>query len=274
MTETVTQFVARVLRLLPCDPPPEKRGAERWAYDSTCWLCGGETGGKGWPQSVAISPTFTQQNTAKCSDSNTVCCSCAALTRAETFQSMVRSRGIQIKIWTQAGWHCYSHLILEDGSYSAPTRKEMRAVLLSPPAGKWLLSINTTGQKHTIFRGTVASGRDMFPVQMDESTIWCRAASLRACMADFEAICALGFSKDSILTGQYNHTQMMKVGLSRWRPAEQRMELWRADDPGLLSLVHMVALGPAEFEPVEPAKYEKTPSETKPAVISGQMEMF
>lgn len=147
----------------------------------------------------------------------------------------------------------------------------MRAVLLDPPMGKWLLSINPTGQKHTIFRGVVASGRDLFPVQMDETTIWCQRVDLHQCMADFEVLCALGFSKDSILSGQYHHAQMMKVGLSRWRPAEAKMERWRSEDPDLLALVHLVALGPAEFEPVEPVKYEQEKPE---AAQPSQMELL
>lgn len=270
--ETVTQFAARVLGIAEYPPPEPKRGP-RYGVSDRCWLCGGATGSAGWPQATAIAPTFTQHNIAKCADSDAVCQSCAALTRAETFQAMVAARGLPIKTWTQAGWHSYSHLIRDDGHYAAPTRREMRAILLDPPSGRWLLCINTTGQKHTIFRGAVATGRSMFPVQMDETTVWCRAADLRTCMADFEALCALGFSKDSILLGSYHHAQMLKVGLPRWEPAEARIAPWRETHPDLMALVHLCALGPAEFGEVDPHVYATAGS--PPATEArGQLSLF
>ena len=279
MIETVTQFAARALGISDCPPPQPKRGLQ-FGTSPVCWLCGGETGGAGWPQATAIAPTFTQHNTAKAGDSDAVCQSCASLTRAETYQEMVKSRGLPIKIWTQAGWHSYSHLILEDGTYSAPTRTEARSIVMDPPSCAWLLCLNTTGKKHTIFRATVARGRDLFPVQMDETTVWCRAAELRQCMADFEALCALGFSKDSILSGDYHPAQMLKVGIARWRPAEDRIAVWRRDYPDLIALVHFVAAGPAEFEPITAAVYQPlTPTIPEPTAAAeaakpGQLSLF
>lgn len=275
--ETVTQFVSRSLGLLPYEPPEPKRGA-RYAADARCWLCGGATDGMGWPQSVAIAPTFTQHNTAKAGDSDAVCQGCAALTRADTFQGMIKHRGLPIKIWTQCGWHSYSHFIREDGHYEAPSREVMRAIALSPPQGRWVLAINTTGQKHTLFRGAVASNQGFFPVQMDETTIWCRKDRLAACMADFEALAALGFSKDSILSGVYHPAQMLKVGLARWEPAESRMAPWRSEDPDMLALVHLIALGPAKFPEIKSWRPERMeiasaiPALERPS--EGQMELF
>lgn len=268
LPETVTQFAARALGLADCPPPEPKRG-KRFGQSDRCWLCGGSTGGVGWPQTTAIAPTFTQHNTAKCGDSDAVCQSCAAMAHAAVFQDMVRSRELPIKIWTQAGWHSYSHLILESGHYEAPTRERMRQVLLDPPAEGWILTVNSTGKKHTIFRATVARGRAHFPVQFDEETVWCRAEDLAECMAAFEALCALGFSKDSILTGEYHHAQMLKAGIARWRPAEERVAPWREINPAMLTLVHFVALGPRHFEPIEAIEREQE----GPRSAAPQMEL-
>src|SRR5690606_40393454 len=75
-----------------------------------------------WPQPAAIAPTFTQVDFAVVEDSGTVCRACAALTKAATFQEVVRARGMDVKLWTQAGWHCYSHLFVY------PDRSEERRV--------------------------------------------------------------------------------------------------------------------------------------------------
>ena len=170
---TPTQFAARALGLLPCPPPEPKRGP-RYGVSPVCWLCGGPTDGEGWPQATAIAPTFTQHNAAKAGDSDAVCQSCAALTRAATFQAMVTTRGLPLKVWTQCGWHSYSHHIREDGHYEAPAPDAARSILIDPPAGRWMLCLNTTGKKHTIFRGAVSQSRGAYPVQVDETTVWCR----------------------------------------------------------------------------------------------------
>jgi hypothetical protein len=246
MPETATQFVARVTGILPAEPPVPRRGL-RHGSSSKCWLCGGDTGGVGWPIKAALGAAFTQHNIAAVMDSDAWCQACVATTKCEPWQAMVKSRGLDLKIWTQAGWNTYSHFVREDGHYSSPTRREMRAVLLDPPAGQWVLGINTSGQKHTIFRATVAANRDYFPVQFDEYTVWLYAERLRSCLADFERLCELGFSKDSILSGRYHHGQMLKVGIARWTAAEEMIAAWRASDPDMLAVVHFVALGPAHF---------------------------
>lgn len=268
--ETVTQFSARVLGIADF-PPPEPRHGPRYAASRLCWLCGGDTGGRGWPQSLAIAPTFTQHNTARCGDSDAVCQSCAALTRAGTYQEMVRARGLDIKLWSQAGWHSYSHFIREDGVYSAPLHDDMRRILLDPPPCRYVLTINTSGMKHTIFRAAVASDRDYFPVQIDETTVWGRRADVTSCMADFEAMSALGFSKDDTLAGRYHPAGLLRAGLARWRPAEERMTVWRSRHPDLMAIIHLAARGPRHFAPVEPAEPQLLPS---PEPQSLQAEMF
>ena len=233
---TTTQFVAQALALLPYVPRPPG-----WGASNRCWLCGGSTGGVGWPQRLAIAPTFTQHNTAACADSDAVCQSCAAVTRAESFQALVARRGLPLKVWTQCGWHSYSHYVREDGGYEAPTPSRMRAILLEPPDGRWLLTLNTTGQKHTIFRARVATTPAWFPVQLDEETLWTSAADLRECLAAFEALAAIGCGKDGIQTGRYHPADTMRAGVALWRPAEAAMAPWRDANPLLVALVRVIA---------------------------------
>lgn len=253
--ESTTQWVARVLGLtLP--EPPAKVGRAKAAR---CWLCGGATHGMGWPQHAAIAPTFTQHNTAAVSDSDAVCRSCVALTRAETFQAMVRARGLGLKTWTQCGWHSYSHLVLEDGRYDAPVPSRMRDVLLTPPAGRWLLAINTTGKKHTIFRGRVASAADFFPVQVDEESLWIAGGDFAACLAGFERLTALGCGKDGIETGRYHPADTMRAGLRRWREAEEAFAPWRERQPGLVGLVRIVARSAKAMEELGLAEAPESP---------------
>jgi hypothetical protein len=253
--QTVTQFVAGALGVADYPPPIPKRG-ERFGSASRCWLCGGGTAGVGWPQDVAIAPTFTQHNTSKMSDSDAVCQSCAALTRAETFQAMVAARKLPIKIWTQAGWHSYSHFVREDGYYEAPVPSRMREILIDPPAGRWVLTINSTGKKHTLFRAGVACGREMFTVQVDEETLWGVHDGFLACLADFERLTMLGCRKDDVLSGVYHPESVRRAGLAQWKAAEDIIRPWRAEAPAMLALTHFVAraLKLDEIKELEAAK--------------------
>lgn len=271
--ETVTQFCARALGLPPHEPPASRRGA-RYGASAPCWLCGGATGGVGWPQALAVAPTFTSHNAARRPDSDAVCQACAAFTRAETFQALVASRGLPLKTWTQCGWHSYSHHVRGDGHYEAPVPSRARDILLAPPPGRWVLALNTTGQKHTLFRGAVAdSAARAVPVQLDETTVWADRAAFAACLGDFERLTALGCGSDSVHTGRYHPEDIARAGLARWRPAEARMERWRASDPSLLALVRAVArsakatrdLGLAE-PPAERPVPRPTPSPAAPPV--------
>jgi hypothetical protein len=268
MSETVSQFVARVLDLQITDIP------DKYGDSPRCWLCGGDTNGKGLMQHVHIGMTFTQHNTAKCSDSDCLCNACACVIDSVTFKKMVTDRQLPIKIWSQAGWHSYSHYIHDSGIYKSPNRKEMRDIILNPPSGRWVLTVNSSGKKHTVFRASVASSTKTFPVQLDETTVWCDADLITACIADFEALSALGFSKDSILSGDYHPAQMLKVGIKRFMPCELKAKEWRDKHPDYMMLAHVVAFGQSEFEEVVPVEYVKTETAKPAPVTQKQMELF
>jgi CRISPR type IV-associated protein Csf1 len=269
-----SQFVARSLRI-DRFPPPEPARGRRFAKSASCWLCGGDTGRQGWPREAILPPTFTQHNIARRGDSDAICQPCAAILSGESFKALVAARALPVKTWTQCGWHSYSHFVREDGYYAVPDRETSRAILLDPPGGRWLLALNPTGQQHTIIRASVATGRDSFPVQFGEERVWVRCERLARCLAAFEALSALGFSKDDTLGGRYHPESMRRAGLARWRPAEEAIRPWREREPSLMGLVYHVARSPkfyASTQSVAPPPVASKPA--PPAPIASQMEMF
>ena len=271
--EPVTQFVARALGLADFPPPEPKRGP-RYGASRECWLCGGETDGIGWPQSVAIAPTFTNHNQARAPQSDAVCQSCAALTRPESWQSVIAARAMPVKTWVQAGWHSYSHFVQGDGAYECPKPGRVREILLSPPDGEWLLAINPSGQKHTKFKGQVSRDGEAWCVQFDENRIYATTDDFTACIAVFEAVTALGFAKDDALSGRYNPTATMRAGVSKWRAAEAGLKPWREARPDLMELVHFCALSATAqgFDYSKPARPSQAPTPSNPNL--GQMSLL
>jgi hypothetical protein len=247
-----THFAWSVLSM--GDYPPARVGP-----DADCWLCGGPTVGAGWRMEDAIPPTYTNHTLAKCPTSRTVCQPCAALGSKETWERYVASRPeLGLKTGHAMSWRCYSHLFAVSHHHEGPTRSRWREILLDPPAPPFLVVIAESGQKHLIFRSEIAYARDYFPVQFEERSILLVRVNFTACLESFERLYNLGFSKDSILSGQYHHGQMLKVGIGLWREAEGCFAPWRRH-PHLAALAHFVAQKDPEFVmPEAPAGEEET----------------
>jgi hypothetical protein len=225
-----THFAHRVLGA-PAFPPP--RGVGR---DAECWLCGGPTWGVGWPRADALPETFTNHNRAACPSSATVCQPCVFFGHKASWEAYTAAHPeMGLKTGHAMSWRCYSHAFSGAG-HECPTRGRWRALLLDPPAAPFLFVVAESGQKHILFRARVAHDRDVFPVQVEEDLVVVERERFAACLAALEALSALGFSKDSIVSGRYHAGQLLKVGLAAWRAAEDAFAPWRRTSPGLVRL--------------------------------------
>lgn len=226
--------------------PPEPKKGELYGPDELCWLCGGPTHGVGWPWKRAIKPTFTNHNNASCLTSQTICQPCVAMQSKETWEAYVAARPeLGLKTGHALSWRSYSHAFSAAG-HTCPMRTAWRDWVLDPPEPPFLFVIATSGQKHILFRATVANSRDSFPVQLEEETLWVNREDLAECVRAFERIYALGFSKDSILSGDYHPAQAMKVGVAELREADAAIRPWRERFEGYMRLAHFCAQRPEE----------------------------
>lgn len=223
-------------------PPPQPKHGERFGPDDRCWLCGAPTSGVGWPRELAISDKFTNHTLAVYPTSTTICQPCAAFASKEVWERYVTEHPeMGLKTGHAMSWRCYSHLFAAPDYHECPTRARWREILLEPPEPPFLAIVAESGQKHLLFRGRIANDRDIFPVQFEERSMWLNRLQFKACVAAFERLYSLGFSKDSILTGRYFPAQMFVVGTRAWRQAEEQLAPYRREQPALLALVHFVA---------------------------------
>lgn len=243
---SATQFAMGCLGLDPTSPDlwappvPTRPRTPRYAPGDRCWLCGGLTYGVGWWRH-ALPDTFTNHNLAAVTSSETVCQACMFCASKETWEAYVAAhpdRGL--KCGHAMSWRFYSH-VFAAGLHDCPTRERWRAWLLEPPVPPFLFVVATSGQKHLLFRGRVAYDRARFPVQVEEAVVWVERDVLAAVLADVEALYALGFAKDAIVSGRYHHGQLMKVGLAAWQPLDRAMQAWRRRVPDLVQLAAHVA---------------------------------
>lgn len=227
-------------------PEPKSKKKERFGPDQDCWLCGGPTHGKGWPLKDGIPPTFTDFNQAKAPWSLTACGACVAMSSSAAYGQYAEREGKPLTFPVKEGkkpralnWLYFSHVV-SPTEYHQPDRKQWRDLLLEPPEPPFLMAMAVNGKKHVIFRGMANNSRDQYVVQADEERIHVDRAQFAEMLAQFEEAYNAGFSKDSLLTGQYNQAAIMSAGLSVWRRVEEQMSYWRQHHPGLLQLAHFV----------------------------------
>lgn len=227
-------------------PPAPKRGAERFGPDGDCWLCGGPTEGVGWPWRLAISPTFTNHTLAAAPWSQTVCQACVYMGSGEAWRAYCETRpDREWKAVPPLSWRSYSH-VFWPGYHDCPKRGSWRALLLEPPEPPFLLVVAESGQKHIVYRAVVGRSREVFPVQVEEERVLVDRDEFRACVEAFEALLAMGFTRDEVVSGRYSQGRLARADRVLWRAAEAEMDQWRRRRPDYMRLAHMVAHGPTK----------------------------
>ena len=182
------------------DPPLED------VPDKTCWLCGGETGGKGLPTKKAIKPTFTDHSHARAQWSGSICPGCAFCLSARELRN-------------------YSILATEN-QLSHPTRAEWREILINPPAPPFVMCLAVSGQKHLTFKAPVNLDKHRFTVMLEERPVYVMPGRLNSCIEAVEGLYVY-FSKAEISTGRYSQHRIKECGLKKWEELEARTECWR-----------------------------------------------
>lgn len=176
--------------------------------DAVCWLCGGETHGRGRLCKDVIRKTFTNTPYARATESKSLCAGCGWVL-AQKF----------IRNWS---------LLVVDGRLEHPTRQRIREVLLTPPTTyPWLLSIAVSGQKHISFPGYVNFSSRELRVYMEDMQIPIPPSGIGWILKPVELLYAGGFSKEEILTGRYQQGRILRFGFGRWRELEERIAPYR-----------------------------------------------
>jgi hypothetical protein len=244
---STTQVIYKEILGMPPFEPPEPKGKKtKYGQDDQCWLCGGETEGLGHHIKDVITSSFTDTNAAKNLESQTVCYSCAALMKKEAWQAASEKHGHSPYFPVKDGkspvlsnWMFSSHVFSKDG-WLRPSRQEFAEILCNPPATPFVIAIAEVGKKHVLFRSAVNYSKEQYIVQFDEEKILIDKEKFKEILRAVEAA-YLFFSKDSILTGEYNQAAILKVGLKTWREHEDVLKPMRKQFLKMLKVACFVA---------------------------------
>lgn len=179
------------------DPPLED------VPDQVCWLCGGETEGRGLSTKKAIKPTFTDHSHARGQGSDSICAGCAFCLSMRELRN-------------------YSILAMPNG-IAHPTRAEWREILIAPPDPPFVICLAVSGQKHLTFKAPVNVERDRYTVLLEEQQVHVMPDKLNRCIEAVEALYVY-FNKEEILIGRYSQHKIKECGLSRWERLEAAVE--------------------------------------------------
>jgi len=208
---TPTKLIYNAYRRTPQPMPLPNGKTATWPEpeyidvpDPVCWLCGGDTGGRGMLRKNAIRKTFTNTPDARAADSSSVCVACSWILE----QKLLRN---------------YSLLVL-DGLLEHPSRERIRDIVISPPDRfPWMLCIAVSGQKHLSFFGHVNLSRRDMRIYMENMTIPLPAGGLGHLIEPVEKLYNGGFSKAEILSGDYRQDRILKFGLQAWRELVEQL---------------------------------------------------
>ena len=118
--------------------------------------------------------------------------------------------------------------------------KRVRRHTIKPPQPPFVVTLADSGKKHVIFRARANHSKDKYFIQLDENTIFIDREIFKAVLALVEDAYQY-FSKDSILTGDYNQAAIMKAGLATWQKYENQFKPIRHKFKDILRVACFVA---------------------------------
>lgn len=225
---------------------PDAKTAWKGASHECC-VCGvpGDVAGAPWNRARTLSDSFGPIDSFASPASPVVCGACVFFAVARTFQASVQERQLPIKMWPQASWRSYSHIFTAAG-HEIGTKQAWRRFLLAPPEPPFVAVMSTAGTKNLVYRGKLGNDRELFPLRVEEDLVWVDRGQLAAVLADFERAYAAGLSKDSILSGVYSTSAVLKVGRALWHRLEAPLSNHRATRLPLMRLAWLISEKPTQ----------------------------
>ena len=242
---SVTQFCADTVNMRPMEHPAPKKNQSLYGEDDHCFLCGGDTKGRGFHKKQAINKSSLMPGAEDMPLSSTVCEPCAAFFKREPFLQCVEDFGLDVKTKSPLSWQHYSHVFYH-GGHACPNRAAWREWLLEPPKPPFVFAMAVSGKKHLIYKSKISDSRDNYYVQLEEQSFLIDREKFREILEVFEEGYELGLSKASLESGNYNQKAVMKIGFSKWREIEDRISTYRQSAPDYLSLCAFCAQKPEE----------------------------
>lgn len=200
---TISQYIYNVLKHLYGIQYKDVKDIK----DDHCWLCGGETHGKGLSTKDGIGGNFTNQEFAKCHKSKSICEACSFLLKQQFKYDNKNKEKESIIYFRNTSWiitsdYSYPKLAIEGDNIrltEIPNPTIIRNFIISEKPKLFVFLYSNSGQKHLFFRGdTINSSNHFYQIVFEEIVLNINHSELLMLTDIVESLLAIGYSKSAI----------------------------------------------------------------------------
>lgn len=196
---------------------PETAAGSPEAVSGRCWLCAVQST-RTYARADYRKPTWTDDDQAQTPASDRLCPACAWC--IDAFRDLRRTAWLATR-----------------DTATALARRDIRAVLLSPPAPPFAVLVPTSFQLHLFHRGRVALDASRFPVQFERALVWVAPETFIPLVTHVETLRALGHTIGEIASGRLRGATIRTHG-----QLDMALALSEALDPDRRTAVFALAL--------------------------------
>lgn len=172
--------------------------------EGECFICGNFSN-KGISTKIAIKKTFTDFSYCKNKKSDIVCEWCYFATSYKT----LRMYGIFCN-------KDYGTLIVNQSDY--------KDIILNNNITPFIICVPSSGQKWLHYKAPVNTDINCLKVQFEDNVIYCTKKEFNKTLIIIEYLLDNKITKSEILTGIYNHSKIIKLGVDNFKKIEDRLK--------------------------------------------------
>lgn len=169
-----------------------------------CFICGKPTE-KGKASKIAIKKTFTDFSYCKNKKSEVVCEYCCFATSYKTLRM-------------------YGIFCNEEKGILIVNQSDYKDIILNNNATPFMVCIPSSGQKWLHYKAPINNDTNYLKLQFEDNTISCTRKEFIDTLELIEGLLDEKITKSEILTGNYNHARIIKLGVNKFKEVEERIK--------------------------------------------------
>lgn len=172
--------------------------------EGECFICG-NFANKGVSTKIAIKKTFTDFNYCRNKKSEIVCECCYF--------------AISYKTLRMYGMFCnkdYGTLIVNQSDY--------KDIILNNNKTPFIICVPSSGQKWLHYKAPVNTDINYLKIQFEDNVINCTKKEFKDTLCLIEYLLNNKITKSDILTGTYNHSKIIKIGIENFKKIEDELK--------------------------------------------------
>jgi len=191
--------------------------------------------------------TFNLNQQFKNMRSDMICSYCAVFFGRESWQAYCDRNNqdphfpkVAEKKQSVANWFFFSHYFAKGEHRIVKKRQDWREYLCNPPKPPFCFVLSTMCKKHLIFKAEMAYSQDHYAIRFEEKIVYINVSLFSECLSSFELLYTQGLSKNSIKTGNYSSSALLKVDKAVFYKNNIVLQRFRIMNPDYLEICEFI----------------------------------